>query len=136
MKSLFIIIITSLVLFAGCTKDVQVVKEEKIPEVKTEIISPWPEDKKHMHVTMYFTRMAQQPGLRARYQPENLYNICKCVLDTIEKSYSYQDFLTKFEAGLTAESQQIIYNVTYQCSVQEVQKMKQLLPQIELKDTI
>ena len=135
MKSLFIII-TSLVLFAGCTKDVQVVKEEKIPEVKTEIISPWPEDKKHMHVTMYFTRMAQQPGLRARYQPENLYNICKCVLDTIEKSYSYQDFLTKFEAGLTAESQQIIYNVTYQCSVQEVQKMKQLLPQIELKDTI
>ena len=89
-----------------------------------------------MHVTMYFTRMAQQPGLRARYQPENLYNICKCVLDTIEKSYSYQDFLTKFEAGLTAESQQIIYNVTYQCSVQEVQKMKQLLPQIELKDTI
>ena len=135
MKSFFIII-ASLVLFTSCTKDVQVVKEEKIPEVQTEIISPWPEDKKHMHVTMYFTRMAQQPGLRARYQPENLYNICKCVLDTIEKSYSYQDFLTKFEAGLTAESQQIIYNVTYQCSIQEVQKMKQLLPQIEMKDTI
>ena len=135
MKSLFIII-TSLVLFTSCTKDVQVVREEKIPEVKTERISPWPEGKKHMHGTMYFTRMAQQPGLRARYQPENLYNICKCVLDTIEKSYSYQDFLTKFEAGLTAESQQVIYNVTYQCSVQEVQKMKQLLPQIELKDTI
>ena len=135
MKSLFIII-TSLVLFTSCTKDVQVVREEKIPEVKTEVISPWPEGKKHMHVTMYFTRMAQQPGLRARYQPENLYNICKCVLDTIEKSYSYQDFLTKFEADLTAESQQVIYNVTYQCSVQEIQKMKQLLPQIELKDTI
>ena len=135
MKSFFIII-TSLVLFTSCTKDVQVVKEEKIPEVKTEILNPWPEGKKEMHVTMYFTRMAQQPDLSARYQPENLYNICKCVLDTMEKSYSYQDFLTKFEAGLTVESQQVIYNVTYQCSVQEVQKMKQLLPQIELKDTI
>ena len=135
MKSFFIII-TSLVLFTSCTKDVQVVKEEKIPEVKTEILNPWPVGKKEMHVTMYFTRMAQQPDLRARYQPENLYNICKCVLDTMEKSYSYQDFLTKFEAGLTVESQQVIYNVTYQCSVQEVQKMKQLLPQIELKDTI
>ena len=135
MKSFFIII-ASLVLFTSCTKDVQVVKEEKIPEVKTEILNPWPEGKKEMHVTMYFTRMAQQPDLRARYQPENLYNICKCVLDTMEKSYSYQDFLTKFEAGLTVESQQVIYNVTYQCSVQEVQKMKQLLPQIELKDTI
>ena len=135
MKSFFIII-TSLVLFTSCTKDVQVVKEEKIPEVKTEILNPWPEGKKEMHVTMYFTRMAQQPGLRARYQPENLYNICKCVLDTIEKSYSYQDFLRVFETNMTAESQQVIYNVTYQCSIQEVQKMKQLLPQIEMKDTI
>ena len=135
MKSFFIII-TSLVLFTSCTKDVQVVKEEKIPEVKTEILSPWPEGKKEMHVTMYFTRMAQQPGLRARYQPENLYNICKCVLDTIEKSYNYKDFIRVFETDMTAESQQVIYNVTYQCSIQEVQKMKQLLPQIELKDTI
>jgi len=59
MKSLFIII-TSLVLFTSCTKDVQVVREEKIPEVKTQVINPWPEGKKHMHVTMYFTRMAQQ----------------------------------------------------------------------------
>ena len=135
MKSFFIII-TSLVLFTSCTKDVQVVKEEKIPEVKTEILNPWAEGKKEMHVTMYFTRMAQQPGLRARYQPENLYNICKCVLDTIEKSYNYQDFIRVFETNMTAESQQVIYNVTYQCSIQEVQKMKQLLPQIEMKDTI
>ena len=99
-------------------------------------MNPWPEGKKEMHVTMYFTRMAQQPGLRARYQPENLYNICKCVLDTIEKSYNYQDFIRVFETNMTAESQQVIYNVTYQCSIQEVQKMKQLLPQIEMKDTI
>lgn len=135
MKSFFIVI-ASLVLLTNCTKDVQVIKEEKIPEVKTEILSPWPEGKKEMHVTMYFTRMAQQPGLRARYQPENLYNICKCVLDTIEKSYNYKDFIRVFETDMTAESQQVIYNVTYQCSIQEVQKMKQLLPQIELKDTI
>jgi len=135
MKSFFIII-ASLVFFISCTKDVQVVKEEKIPEVKTEILNPWLKGKKEMHVTMYFTRMAQQPGLRARYQPENLYNICKCVLDTIEKSYNYKDFIRVFETDMTAESQQVIYNVTYQCSIQEVQKMKQLLPQIELKDTI
>ena len=135
MKSFFIIV-ASLVLFTGCTKDVVIVKKEVIPEVKSQIISPWPEGSREFHTALYFMRMAQDPNLRLRYQPENLFNICKCVLEQMEKDYEYDVFMAKFNSNLNPETQQYIYNATYGCSIKEVERMKKILPKIELKDML
>ena len=135
MKSFFIIL-ASLVFLSGCTKDVEVVKKEEVV-VKSQVLSPWPEGAREFQTALYFMRMAQDPNLRLRYQPENLFNICKCVLQQMEKDFEYKVFMSKFNSAvLQPENQQYIYNATYGCSVNEVQRMKKLLPKIELKDTI
>ena len=108
---------------------------EKVEEVVIvkKIIAPWPEGKKEFHTALYFMRMAQDPNLRTKYQPDNLFNICKCVLDDIEKDYEYEPFMTKFNNNLTPENQRYIYEKTYKCSVKEIQQMKTKQPEFNLK---
>jgi hypothetical protein len=147
MKSLFITIF-SIILLSSCITIVDprnvekkepevVVKPEVVekPEVKTQILNPWPIEKKNFHIAMYFARMAQDPGLRQRYHPPNLYNICKCVLDQMERDLEYDKFISEYDgSNVTPATKQYIYGITYNCSVEEVKKMKAQQPEFDLKN--
>jgi len=136
----FFIVGVSLVFF-GCTSTVEIQKpppDNATLEVKTTILEPWPDNKVEFHKAMYFATMAMRPDLRMRYQPHNLFNICACLVDILQASYTYDEFLKKFtgQSNLAPDAQQEIYNISYKCSQEEVLFMQQQLMVPDAKDAI
>ena len=135
----FFIVGVSLVLF-GCTFTIETQKpppddaviETQKPspdnatlEVKNTIINSWPDNKLEFHKAMYFATMAMRPDLRMRYHPINLYNICACIVDILQVQYNYEDFKKRFTGDPAPDAQQEIYAISFKCSTEESQLMKQ-----------
>ena len=136
----FFIVGVSLVFF-GCTSTVEIQKpppDNASLEVKSIIIEPWPDDKIGFHKAMYFATMAMRPDLRQKYQPINLYNICSCIVDILQTTYTYEEFRKRFtgQSTLAPDAQQEVYGISYKCSQEEVLLMQQQLITPNAKDTI
>ena len=139
------IIGVSLVLF-GC---ISITESQKPPpsdnvtdnvtlEVKSSILEPWPEDRVGFHKAMYFATMAMRPDLRQKYQPINLYNICSCIVDILQATYTYEEFRNRYtgDSSMTPEAQQEVYAISYKCSQEEALFLQQQLVVPNVKDTI
>ena len=136
----FFIVGVSLVFF-GCTSTVEIQKpppDNASLEVKSIIIEPWPDDKIGFHKAMYFATMAMRPDLRQKYQPINLYNICSCIVDILQTTYTYEEFRKRFtgQSTLAPDAQQEVYGISYKCSQEEVLFMQQQLITPDAKNAI
>ena len=84
MKS-FLFIIFSIVILSGCVQK-QYAKIDTPTDNSTVVIEDhsWEPDQKNYWITLYFARMSYDPSVRMKYPPENLYNLCKCIIDIME----------------------------------------------------
>ena len=106
------------------TKPVQV--EEQIETVQIEDTQKWTDDQKNYWITLYFTRMSFDPNVRHKYPPENLYNLCKCIMDVLSHDYDYETFITDFnKQPVDPMNAQIVYDVSFKCSMEEVRLMQE-----------
>ena len=121
ITKLFIIGV-SLVFFGCVPKEVPVtvVTDNVTIEENT-----WDNDQKNYWITLYFTRMSHDPGVRMRYPPEHLYNLCKCIVDVMSNDYDYKTFIKDFnKQPIHPMNAQIVYDVSFKCSMEETQLMK------------
>ena len=118
------------------SKPVQV--EEQIETVQIEDTQKWTDDQYNYWVTIFFARMSHDPNVRLRYQPENLYNICKCIVDVLSTDYDYDSYMKEFNKNpVHPMNIQIIYDLSFKCSMEETQLMQmQMQEQMKLEDSI
>ena len=119
ISKLFVICVCFIMI--GCvSKEAPVVTEPV-----TEKVSSWTDDQRNYWVTIFFTRMSHDPNIRLRYQPENLYNICKCIVDVMSTDYDYDTFMKDFNKNpVHPMNARIVYDVSFKCSLEETQLMK------------
>ena len=123
MKRL-IFVISVILLFIGCNKQVEVPIVEPSDNVSESKIIQWPEKERHFQITMYFSRMANNPVVRMRYQPIQLYGICVCIIDKFESNYEYDKFLKYFSGKfLTPDKKREVYDVSLKCSTDTMDKL-------------
>jgi len=136
------LIVLMVFIFISCTPIVE--PQKPIPsdnttlEVKSSIIEPWPDNMLEFHKAMYFATMAMRPDLRQKYQPINLYNICSCIVDILQSTYTYEEYRKKFTGAnsLAPDAQQEVYGISYKCSQEEVHLMQQQMLNPDVKDAI
>ena len=118
------------------SKPVQI--EEQIETVQIEDTQKWTDDQYNYWVTIFFARMSHDPNVRLRYQPENLYNICKCIMDVMSTDYDYDSYMKDFNKNpVHPMNIQIIYDLSFKCSMEETQLMQmQMMEQMNLEDSI
>ena len=130
-----IFIIGASLFFFGCLP-----KETSPPVVTdnvTEKISTWTDDQKGYWVTLYFTRMSFDPAVRSKYPPENLYNLCKCIVDVMSHDYDYDVFMKDFnKQPIDPLNAQIVYDISFKCSMEEMQLMRLQAQEPSPKDAI
>ena len=119
-----IFIIGASLFFFGCLP-----KETPSPVIVTDNVTveekTWTSDQYNYWVTIFFTRMSHDPNVRLRYQPENLYNICKCIMDVLSTDYDYDTFIKDFNKNpVHPTNARIVYDVSFKCSVEETQLMR------------
>ena len=60
-----------------------------------------------------------------KYPPEHLYSLCKCIVDVMSIDYDYETFMTDFnKQPIDPLNAQIVYDVSFKCSMEEVQLMR------------
>ena len=118
----FLIIGVSLVFFGCVPKEVPVtVVTDKV----TEQVSTLSVDQRNYWVTLYFTRMSHDPAVRTKYPPEHLFSLCKCIVDVMSMDYDYETFMKDFnKQPIHPMNAQIVYDVSFKCSMEEVQLMR------------
>ncbi len=85
----------------------------------------WEPDKKNYWITLYFTKMSFDPSVRMKYPPQHLYNLCKCILDVMSNDYDYETFVRDFnKRPISPQNNQIVYDISLKCSMEEVELMK------------
>ena len=82
--------------------------------------------------------MSHDPTIRLRFPPENLYNVCKCILDIVSTDFEFDDFLQKFnKSPLMDEHRQYIYDLSTKCSNEEVMLLRQQsIDKLDLQNSI
>ena len=69
--------------------------------------------------------MSHDPAVRMKYPPEHLYNMCKCIIDVMSHDYDYETFMKDFnKQPIHPMNAQIVYDVSFKCSMEEVQLMR------------
>ena len=130
-----IFIIGASLFFFGCLP-----KETPPPVVTdnvTEQVTTWTDDQKGYWVTLYFTRMSFDPTVRSKYPPENLYNLCKCIIDIMSVDYDYETFMKDFnKQPIDPLNAQIVYDISFKCSMEEMQLMRLQAQEPSPKDAI
>ena len=131
-----IFIIGASLFFFGC-----VPKETPPPVVVTdnvtEQVTTWTNDQRYYWVTLYFTRMSHDPAVRMNYPPEHLYSLCKCIVDVMSIDYDYETFMMDFnKQPIDPLNAQIVYDVSFKCSMEEVQLMRMKAQEPNPKDAI
>ena len=139
MKS-FLFIIFSILILSGCVQK-QYAKIDTPTDNSTVVIEDhsWESDQKNYWITIYFARMSYDPSVRMKYPPENLYNLCMCIIDIMENDYDYESFIRDFNKNpIDPKYAQIVYNVSWKCSIEEQQLMKLKYDQgeVDVKDAI
>ena len=108
-----------------------------VTEPVTEKISTWTDDQRNYWVTLYFTRMSHDSAVRFKYPPEHLFNLCKCIVDVMSMDYDYETFMNDFnKQPIDPMNAQIVYDVSFKCSMEEVQLMRMKAQEPNPKDAI
>ena len=131
ISKLFVICVCFIMI--GCvSKEASIVTEPV-----TEKVSSWTNDEKNYWVTLYFTRMSHDPAVRMKYPPEHLYSLCKCIIDIMSIDYDYETFMKDFnKQPIDPLNAQIVYDVSFKCSMEEVQLMRMKAQEPNPKDAI
>ena len=131
ISKLFVICVCFIMI--GCvSKEAPVVTEPV-----TEKVSTWTNDEKNYWVTLYFTRMSHDPAVRMKYPPEHLYSLCKCIIDVMSIDYDYETFMKDFnKQPIDPLNAQIVYDVSFKCSMEEVNLMRLKAQEPNPKDAI
>ena len=133
MKNLIIIIIFTII-FRGCTINFGPTQPEK--EIKTEVTKtkkethkPWPHVKKEFWYAKYFLTMALNPQVQRLLTPEQVFDVVKCTVDTFEKDYEYERFVSEIGANLRLPPHlsKYIYDISFECSLEVKRKAEEKL---------
>jgi len=127
MRALILLLCSFVIVSCTTTQQSKSVQIEEIVEtVQIEDTKKWTDDQKNYWVTLYFTRMSHDPGVRHKYPPENLYNLCKCIVGVMSHDYDYETFITDFnKQPIDPLNAQIVYDVSFKCSMEEVRLMQE-----------
>ena len=144
MKNL-IIIITTTIIFGGCTINFGPTQPEKeikteVTETKKETLKPWPHVEKEYWYAKYFLSMAMNPDVQRMLSPRQVFEVVKCTVDGFEKDYEYERFVKVIGANMALSPQihKYIYDLSFECS-QEVKRKaaeEQSKKPLTLKDSV
>mgnify|MGYP001353076130 CR=1 FL=1 len=133
ISKLFVIVCFVMV---GCTTQT-IEPVTVVTDNVTKNVSTWTDDQRNYWVTLYFTRMSHDPAVRMKYPPEHLYNMCKCIIDVMSIDYDYETFMKDFnKQPIAPMNAQIVYDVSFKCSMEEVQLMRLKAQEPNPKDAI
>ena len=146
MKNL-IIIITTTIIFGGCTINFGPTQPEK--EIKTEVtetkketlkLKPWPHIEKEYWYAKYFLSMAMNPDVQRMLAPRQVFAVVKCTVDGFEKDYEYEQFVKEIGANLRLPPHlsKYIYDLSFECSLEVKRKAteKQSKKPLTLKNSV
>ena len=144
MKNL-IIIITTTIIFGGCTINFGPTQPEKeikteVTETKKEIHKPWPHVEKEYWYAKYFLSMAMNTDVQRMLSPRQVFEVVKCTVDGFEKDYEYERFVKEIGGNLRLPPHlsKYIYDISFECSVEVKRKAaeKQSKNPLTLKDSV
>ena len=133
ISKLFVIVCFVMV---GCTTQT-IEPVTVVTDNVTKNVSTWTDDQRNYWVTLYFTRMSHDPSVRMKYPPEHLFSLCKCIVDVMSMDYDYETFMKDFnKQPIAPMNAQIVYDVSFKCSMEEVQLMRLKAQEPNPKDAI
>ena len=133
ISKLFVIVCFVMV---GCTTQT-IEPVTVVTDNVTKNVSTWTDDQRNYWVTLYFTRMSHDPSVRMKYPPEHLFSLCKCIVDVMSMDYDYETFMKDFnKQPIAPMNAQIVYDVSFKCSMEEVQLMRLKSQEPNPKDAI
>ena len=133
ISKLFVIVCFVMV---GCTTQT-IEPVTVVTDNVTKNVSTWTDDQRNYWVTLYFTRMSHDPAVRMKYPPEHLFSLCKCIVDVMSIDYDYETFMKDFnKQPIAPMNAQIVYDVSFKCSMEEVQLMRLKAQEPNPKDAI
>jgi len=127
----------------GCTQNT-----EKIKPVDNATISlpqkqfEWNKERKEFWISLTFSKLSWNPTIRQAFLPETLFEVSKCIMDTMERRYDLKTFeRLNNEGSTTPEFLNEIRGVSQQCSrkgavEQQRRIMKQKLEQSDPKNML
>ena len=116
----------------GCTQ-----KTEEIKPVDNATISlpqkqfEWNKERKEFWISLTFSKLSWNPTIRQAFLPETLFEVSKCIIDTMERRYDLKTFeRLNNEERTTPEFLQEVRGVSFQCSQKgAVEQQKRIMQQ-------
>lgn len=121
----------------GCTHKTEEIKPAdnatiSLPQKQFE----WKKERKDFWISLTFSKLSWNPAVRQAFLPETLFEVSKCIIDTMERRYDLKTFeRLNNDQTTTLEFTNEIRGVSFQCSQKgAVEQQRRLMEQPNLKN--
>jgi len=126
----------TLMIFLGCTQKTEEIKPAdnvsvELPQKQFE----WKEERKAFWISLTFSKLSWNPAVRQTFLPETLFEVSKCIIDTMERRYDMESFERLNNDGTTTpEFVNEISGVSRQCSQKGIIEQNKRIQQQKLEN--
>lgn len=135
MFRLFLVMIP-LMIFVGCTQKTEDIKpNDNVTTVLPQKQFEWKEERKGFWISLTFSKLSWNPAVRQRFLPETLFEVSKCIIDTMERRYDLKSFERLNNDGTTTpEFVNEISGVSRQCSQKGIVEQNKRIQQQKMEN--
>lgn len=132
----FLVVMVTLMIFLGCTQKTEEIKPTdnvsvELPQKQFE----WKEEKKGFWISLTFSKLSWNPAVRQTFLPETLFEVSKCIIDTMERRYDLKSFeRLNNEENTTPEFLNEIRGVSQLCSQKGVIEQNKRIQQQKMEN--
>ena len=131
-----LVIMISLMTFIGCTHK----SEEIKPADNVSVALPqkqfeWKKERKDFWISLTFSKLSWNPAVRQSFLPETLFDVSKCIIDTMERRYDIESFeKLNNDSSTTPEFINEISGVSRLCSQKGIIEQNKRIQQQKLEN--
>ena len=120
----------------GCTQKTEEIK----PTDNVTVSLPqkqfsWPEERKDFWISLTFSKLSWNPAVRQTFLPETLFEVSKCIIDTMERRYDLKSFERLNNDGTTTpEFVNEISGVSRLCSQKGIVEQNKRIQQQKMEN--
>ena len=131
-----LVVMISLMIFVGCTQKTKDIKpNDNVTTVLPQKQFEWKEERKGFWISLTFSKLSWNPAVRQRFLPETLFEVSKCIIDTMERRYDIESFeRLNNEGSTTPEFLNEISAVSRQCSQKGIIEQNKRIQQQKLEN--
>ena len=131
-----LVVMFSLMIFVGCTQKTKDIKpNDNVTTVLPQKQFEWKEERKGFWISLTFSKLSWNPAVRQRFLPETLFEVSKCIIDTMERRYDIESFeRLNNEGSTTPEFLNEISAVSRQCSQKGIIEQNKRIQQQKLEN--